>query len=80
MRTCIVQYHKEEDRWFSETEAHFNTTLEDDSVENLINRVCLAAPEIYEMNTGYAGKIKFIFKIKGRKDIVKVSQVSHENS
>jgi hypothetical protein len=47
--------------WISSTGAPLHLVLESDSYDKLVKRVCVAAPEMLEMNTGYTGAFNLAF-------------------
>ncbi|MCL2199300.1 MAG: DUF1902 domain-containing protein [Defluviitaleaceae bacterium] len=61
MKTYTVKMIYDNGCWISSTGAPLCLVLEADSYDKLVKRVCLAAPEMLELNTGYTGPFKLNF-------------------
>jgi len=60
MRTYTVNMVWDGTCWFSSTDSPLSLTLNSESYDELFNRVCIAAPEMIELNTGYSGEIQLL--------------------
>lgn len=69
METYTVKMLWDNGYWHSSAEAPLCMTLESDSYDKLVKRVCIAAPEIIELNTGSTEPFKLVF-ISERAEIV----------
>jgi len=63
--TIAVAFDDEARKWYAQND-DIPIILEDDSLDKLINRVKLAAPEMLEINNLPYEKIKLIFKIEAQ--------------
>jgi hypothetical protein len=73
---CIVKmiWDSETERWHSETDDNLCITLESDSFDELAKRVCIAVPEMLELNSGYKGPIRLFFEVE-RVETVNVTEL-----
>ena len=55
--------------WYTSTDAPLNLTLNSTSYDELVERVRTAAPEMIELNSGYAGKMQLVF-VSERREMV----------
>jgi len=62
MKTCKVKMIWEEDTWIAESEDELGIVLESDSFDKLVERVCIAMPEMLELNCDYTGDFQIIFE------------------
>lgn len=61
MNTFTVKMLYENGCWISSADAPLCLVLESDSYDKLVKRVCIAAPEMLELNTGFKGEFKLEF-------------------
>ena len=63
---CTVKliWDKETDRWHSETDNNLRLTLEAASVDVLIERIRVAAPEMLALNCGYQGPFHIRYELE----------------
>jgi hypothetical protein len=57
-----IVWDKESDSWFTETEDIPGLILGSESFDKLVEKVCLAAPEMLELNLNYQGPVNIIFE------------------
>ena len=61
MRTYTVKMIWDGECWYTSTDSPLCLTLNSESYDDLVKRVCLAAPEMIELNTGFTGEIQLVF-------------------
>jgi len=63
---CKVKlvWDKESNSWHTETDDIPGLVLGSESFDNLVEKVCLAAPEMLELNLDYHGPVNIIFDVE----------------
>ena len=61
---CLVKiiWDSESCKWYTDTDDMLCLNLESDSFDTLLERVKMAAPEMLELNCGYAGPVQITFE------------------
>ena len=61
MKAYTIKMVWDDECWYTSTESPLCLTLNSESYDELVSRVCLAAPEMIELSTGYTGEIQLVF-------------------
>jgi len=64
-----VQLMWDDGVWYTSTDSPLCLTLNSVSYDELVERVRVAAPEMIELNSGYAGEIQLVF-VSERREMV----------
>ena len=74
MKKCTVRMIWADGIWYTKAneDAGFGLTLESSSFDNLVERVRIAVPEMFEESFGYTGEIEIIYQVE-RSDNVKAA-------
>ena len=69
MRTYTVKMVWDNGYWHTKTDDDLGITLESESFDTLVERVCAAAPEMLELNCGYVGNVQLLFEAERIKEL-----------
>lgn len=71
MKHCNVQliWDEESDRWYTETDDVPGMHLDSGSLDALIEKVKMIAPDMLEITKGYRGPLSFAFKAERNESI-----------
>ena len=64
MKICKVKMVWDDGIWYTKADEELGLVLESKSLDTLIERVRIAAPEMLELNCNYIGKVQIIFEIE----------------
>jgi len=70
MKSCEIKMVWDDGVWCAESDDTLGIVLESSSFDELIERVRMAVPEMYELNFGYTGEIHITF-VTVRTDVMK---------
>ena len=68
----MLLWDEETDRWYTKTDDVPGMSLESGSLDALIEKVRLIAPDMLEINCQYLGPIHFTF-VAERKEVIRVA-------